>query len=172
MAKYITTVLIHDPRLHFRIRYSGKCRFDMWRQTQEAQQIEFEEKFKRIENEGTQEFMSTGRVNLCNPPTFQYIHFNSEHSMLEDAYVNAPLMAATPSSSVEIHFLYLTVSISMLISCKKCLQNIQRNVCTCSWNLERADLFKKYIISTTKRLAKAPTWLTEYAFADKYLESY
>jgi hypothetical protein len=82
-------------------------------------------------------------------------------------YVNA-----TPSSSVEIHFLYLTVSISMLISCKKCLQNIQRNVCTCSWNLERADLFKKYIISTTKRLAKAPTWLTEYAFADKYLESY
>ena len=64
---------------------------DMWRQTQEAQKIEFEEKFKRIENEGTQEFMSTGRVNLCNPPTFQYIHlntsktFNSEHSMLEDA---------------------------------------------------------------------------------------
>ena len=63
----------------------------MWRQTQEAQKIEFEEKFKRIENEGTQEFMSTGRVNLCNPPTFQYIHlntsktFNSEHSMLEDA---------------------------------------------------------------------------------------
>ena len=64
---------------------------------------------------------------------------------LDINYVNAPLMAATPSSSVEIHFLYQTVSISMLISCKKCLQNIQRNLCTCSWNLERADLFKKYI---------------------------
>ncbi|CAB4012767.1 Hypothetical predicted protein [Paramuricea clavata] len=63
----------------------------MWRQTQEQQKVEFEEKFARIEKEGTQEFMSTGRVYQCTPASYQYIHLNtsktftSSKSMLEDA---------------------------------------------------------------------------------------
>lgn len=81
----------HDPKLHFRVRYCGACRVYMFHRMQDWQLVEFEDKSKKIEKDGTQEFMSTGRVFFCDPPSYEYIHvnsgkkFTSGHVKLEDA---------------------------------------------------------------------------------------
>ena len=80
-----------DSSLHFRIRYCGLCRVKMFHRLQEGQCEEFDEKSEKIKKEGTQEFMSTGRMFFTNPATYEYIHvntgkkFSSGHFKLEDA---------------------------------------------------------------------------------------
>jgi hypothetical protein len=57
----------------------------------EWQEVEFARKSEKAKEEGTQEFMSTGRMYFTNPPGYEYVHINtnkkftSNHSKLEDA---------------------------------------------------------------------------------------
>ena len=80
-----------DPKLHFRTRYCGACRVYMFHRMQEGKLVEFDEKSEKIKKEGTQEFMSSGRMFFCNPPSYEYVHvnsgkkFTSNHTKLEDA---------------------------------------------------------------------------------------
>ena len=82
---------ICDVDKPFRQRYCGMCRVRLFQDMTEWQNMEFERKTAKVKEEGTQEFMSTGRMFFCNPPTYEYLHinsnkkFSSEHTKLEDA---------------------------------------------------------------------------------------
>jgi hypothetical protein len=58
---------------------------------QEWDKVQFDRKTAKIANEGTQEFMSTGRMFYTNPASYEYVHvntnkkFTSNHAGLEDA---------------------------------------------------------------------------------------
>lgn len=80
-----------NPELHFRQRFCGMCRVSIFNKMMEWQEVEFARKSEKAKEEGTQEFMSTGRMYFTNPPGYEYVHINtnkkftSNHSKLEDA---------------------------------------------------------------------------------------
>jgi hypothetical protein len=80
-----------NPELPFRQRFCGMCRVAIFNKMMDWQAVEFERKSEKIKEEGTQEFMSTGRMYFTNPPGYEYIHINtrkkftSDHFKLEDA---------------------------------------------------------------------------------------
>jgi hypothetical protein len=75
----------------FRVRYCGACRVKLFHGITEWQNEEFERKTTKIKEEGTQEFMSTGRMFFTNPPSYEYLNinsnkkFSSHHVKLGDA---------------------------------------------------------------------------------------
>jgi ferredoxin len=75
----------------FRQRYCGACRVKLFHGMLKWQDEEFERKTTKIKEEGTQEFMSTGRILFTNPASYEYIHVNSNrkfcshHTKLSDA---------------------------------------------------------------------------------------
>ena len=70
-----------DSELHFRTRYCGSCRMHMFHRMQEWRSDEFAEKSKKIEKEGTQEFMETGRMFFTNPASYEYVHVNTNTNL-------------------------------------------------------------------------------------------
>ena len=80
-----------DVELPFRQRFCGGCRVSIFHQMIDWQSEEYEKKSQKIKDEGTQEFMSTGRIFFCDPPSYEFIHinsgkkFSSEHMTLDAA---------------------------------------------------------------------------------------
>jgi hypothetical protein len=80
-----------DPKLHFRTRYCATCRMYIFRRIQEWQSVEHQQKLAKIKEDGTHEFMSTGRVFFTKPASYEYVHvntgkkFSSGFSKLDDA---------------------------------------------------------------------------------------
>jgi hypothetical protein len=66
-----------DLELHFRTRYCGVCRVHIFHRMQEWNAVQYDRKTAKIDREGTQEFMSTGRVFYTNPATYEYVHVNT-----------------------------------------------------------------------------------------------
>jgi hypothetical protein len=77
--------------LPFRQRFCGMCCVSIFNQTMDWQLVEHERKTEKMKTEGTQEFMSTGRMFFTNPPSYEYVHintnkkFSSGHFKLDDA---------------------------------------------------------------------------------------
>ena len=75
----------------FRVRYCGACRVHLFHSMTVWQDEEFVRKTTKMKEEGTQEFMSTGRIFFTNPASYEYIHINSNrkftsnHTKLSDA---------------------------------------------------------------------------------------
>ena len=80
-----------DNKKSFKQRYCGACRVRMFHGMLEWQDEEFVRKTTKANEEGTQEFMSTGRVFFTNPASYEYMHinsnrkFSSRHMKLSDA---------------------------------------------------------------------------------------
>ena len=80
-----------DTEKPFRVRFCGACRVSIFHKMLEWQEVEFVRKSDKVKEEGTQEFMSTGRMFFTNPVGYEYVHINtnkkftSSHVKLEDA---------------------------------------------------------------------------------------
>ena len=90
-CKHCEHTEICDTEKPFRMRFCGVCRVRLFQDMSEWQDIEFERKSAKVKEEGTQEFMSTGRMFFTNPVGYEYIHINSNkrftsnHVKLDDA---------------------------------------------------------------------------------------